>query len=554
MNTLDEVIISEYVFPYLDTWFRYRTMSQVSRSLHQLIYRPENNGIVSLDFTKIYDVDYSNGAIFSSRDRKQSRKSSIESAGTNEELHQKLWNTYSVDELFGKNMIFSKIKELKIKFKLDQIFTRELAELVGFVREMDTLRRIELISPPIDFVIDLFLDKEITDCYCLDEDNINCVDEKLENPEGESFLVNLESLWLQDVEIDTMTKIFNYNIFLKFEKLSEIFFNDIYSIKTNTASILSGSTPQSRSMSFDEVSVLSAGDQISLSNSMISPGPSPQLNMHDPFQFPPAVSQEVVHNRIEKLDLYMIPFNEALNFIKINFLHNFPNLKVLKIRCLSSAKHAGLLADVLRYKFNDAGLPSLEEIEIGFLNQDFVKFIVNVCEPNSLKKLSVTSRMDLGGVSIADELYEFGCKFDNLLELNLRINKNSQLEELIEFIKDAKFYHKIQRIKITWNLINSIELDTLVTFRHLLAEFDKFIVSSSSLFVERCGITKVYSNAFERYFFEFCQERVYCECDDCLDEREEESGIENDQHLQRIAREEWNTELSSHSREILSRI
>jgi len=577
MNKLDESVICEYVFPFLEKSFRYRTISRLSRSFRQIVYRPENNGIVSLDFTKIYDVvgDYS--AILARApsvnffyDRKQQKRFSTESQvssaanGSSDEcsslelLHQKLWNTFAMEDLFGEGKIFSQIKELRIKFKIDQIFNRELAELVGFVREMESVRRIELISPPVDFVIEMFLDRKITDCYCLDEENINCVDEKLENPEGENFLINLEQLWLQDVEIDTMTKIFNYNIFLKLKNLKEIFFNDIYSIKTSTASILSGSTPQSRSMSFDESSVVSGGgglDQVSFtSNSLLSPGPSPpaQLVMNDPFQFPPPVSQDVIHNRIEKIDLYMIPFNETLNFIKINFLHNFPNLKILRIRCLSSAKHASLLADVFRYKFIDSGLPSLEEIEIGFLNSDFIRFIVDVCEPNALRKLSVTSRIDLSGSTIADELYDFGQKFSHLSELNLRINKNSQLEELIEFLANSSFFDKIEKIKLTWNLINSIELDTLVRFRDTLNMFGRFIVSSSSLLAERKGPRKIYTDAFERYYWEFCEQRVYCECEDCLDEREEETGVENEEHLRRIAREEWNIELSLESREILN--
>jgi hypothetical protein len=563
MNKIGDDILNECIFEYLEPGFKFAVLSRLSRGFRTIVYRPENNSIVNFDFTKIYDSNslrapslaggWVPGMSGSSTcsffiDKNQQKRESVTNV---DKLHFKLWNTFDVNELFGEGGIFSKISQIKIKFKIDQIFNREFSELISHLRVMETLTKIELVSPPVDFVSELFLDQKITDCYCLDEDNINCVDERLENPEGEEFLSQLECLSLQDVEIDTMTKIFNYNFFLKFKSLKEIFFNDIYSIKTNTASILSGSTPRSRSMSFDESSVVGGlYDQQSIVT--LSPGPSPpsQLILDDPFQFPPRVSVDVVHDNIEKIDLYMIPFNEALNFIKINFLHNFPNLKVLKIRCLSSSKHAGLLTEVLRYQFASSGLPSLEEIEIGFLTAEFATLLIDVCEPNCLKKLSVTSRIDFSGESISEKLFDFGKRF-NLSEINFRIHKNTQLLEIIELIESTPLLHSLKKIKISWNLINSIEIDSLINLRGLLKNFNKFIVSSCSVVVERDAPKRIFISTFERFYFEFCQQRVYCECEECLDERDDETGIENEEHLRRIATGEWTEEISNDSRNIL---
>jgi len=580
MNVIDDHVLNEYIFQYLEPMFRFQAVSRVNKHLRSVVYSPANNSVLNLDFTRMYDIsgDYSSvllrapsvqlpgtsGGSGSSSWLKRERggnsvvPTALAAQGGEEMLHQKLWNTFEVDRLFGFGGIFSNLSQVKIKFKIDQIFNRELSEMIGYLREMESLVNIELISPPIDFVSEFFIDRKITDCYCLDEENINCVDERLENPEGEEFLINLEHLTLQDVEIDTMTKIFNYNIFIKFEKLREVFFNDIYSIKTNTASILSGSTPQSRSMSFDESTSVVGGpfggiDQMSVTSpSMLSPSPPAQLILEDPFQFPPPVAQDLVHAKIEKIDLYMIPFNEAANFIKINFLHNFPNLRVLRIRCLSSAKHAGMLGSVLNYKFRK--LPSLEEIEIGFLTTEFIRFIVDTCEPSSLRKLSVTSRLDFSGNSVSDELHDFGAKFTQLSDLNIRIHKNIQLEELCILFDETPLRSSLKRIKISWNLVNAIELDTLVKLRLILRGSNgvKFIVSSCSVVVINCTVESAsYSNAFERYYYEFCEQRVYCECDECLDERVEESGIENEEHLRRIAMQEWRNELSEESRNIL---
>jgi hypothetical protein len=529
MIRLDENSISELV-SWLDTGFLFRVVSQLNTDFRRLVYKPDHNRSLFLDFSRIHELE------------SFGRRHSSESSET-DLLHLKLWKSFSADELFGDSKMFSQLEHVTIKFKFDQnIHSRDLEELAESLRRVRSIHSIELISPPVDFLTDLFTDLTMADCYCLDEDSVNCVDERLETYVGEGFFPQLESLVVQEAEIDSFGKIFNYNIFVKFKRLKEVVFNEIYSVRhSSTASVFS-TTPRSRSMSMEDASSFLTDSVVNESLTLPSAA-SPQVLTVDPFW---VCSTAVRAHPIEVIDLYMIPFNEAYDFVRHHFLDDsFPNLKTLRIRCISSTKHCNLLTSVMEKKFNT--LPSLEEIEIGSLTKPLVEFLTSA--GRSLRKLSVTSRMDLR--NFVDDLWDFATTFP-LEELNIRISKSVQLDELAELIDQTTFWRKsLKRIKINWNLINSMSIETLVFFRHLFRHFDHFIVSA-------CGIVGTavgeevgrYSTPFEMFYYEFCEQRIFCHCTECLDR--EEPGEENELHLRRLALEEWETELSSELKQTLA--
>ena len=299
---------------------------------------------------------------------------------------------------------------------------------------------------------------------------------------------NLKKLILEEIRCESIESIFNKSPFEKFPSMNEFVLNEIFLVKLNNSS-----------------------------------------KVH----FPPSPSDSVF--RTEKIELYLIPFTEVVEFVGDFFGASFPVLKILKFKCLSSVGDANLLAAALKQQIDS--LPALEEFEAGVLTVSLLEFL-EITSWSSLRKLTIPSRLAVSGDKLVGFLTE--CPYFN--ELTIRVGSSNQVDDLSDALAELNLEH----LEIQWNTLNGISVQSLVKLRNALASFGTFNVSVRSLTADRSESKESLSTDFEIFFSEICQNRIVCECNECEDQPSEE-------HVLELARDEWD-QLDDQSRRVFSRI
>ena len=378
---------------------------------------------------------------------------------------------HSLGELFGPDGIWSELTEVRLTG-----VTRDM-DIVEWIRTIPTLERIELIRPDLESVHAILGSPEDAD------------DLKPRHP-------NLKSIRLSEIELESIHQL----EFLRLDNLKELVLNEVFLIKDDS-SFLSSPT---RRGSFD-----TCGEDLQL-----APGRKPHC--------------------LERLDLYVIPFPELLNFLNNSFsIHSFVSLNFLKIRCLSSTAHADQLAAMIAAKVEPAGWPMLAELEVGIVTSHLVKVLTDKCHPHTLRRLAFTSRVD---VAMGPDLGRLADFFPNIEEISFRAKSSSQLIEFARVLSLSNWKSSIRKLKISWTVVNSISVDSLVRLRIAMRGMPFFHAGPRMLRVDRKAhrdsVVHV-GDAFDRFYRELCHDRIVCECDECA-----QGGVD-ESHTWEMAEEEW---------------
>ena len=228
---------------------------------------------------------------------------------------------------------------------------------------------------------------------------------------------------------------------------------------------------------------------------------------------------------LERMDIYVGPFPELLNvFQRALSTVSLSNLTFLRIRCPSTPSHPDKLASVISAKVSVNGWPSLNQLEVGFVTSSLVHSLRDRCP--AVSRISFSDRVDA-------TLTEIACAFPQVHDLTLRVKHNGQLEELVQVYMNTSWRHSVDHLKVTWTVVNSMSVETLVALRvavglrffHCSA---RSLHASDSLCVRR-------ESFFCAFFDELCRDRIVCECDDCGGG----TGDVDACHILETAQEEW---------------
>ena len=260
---------------------------------------------------------------------------------------------------------------------------------------------------------------------------------------------------------------------------------------------------------------------------------------------PPSPADDFIsresHN-LKSLDLYILPFSELLNFLKLSLTRFlFPCLLHLRLRCLSSSQHADQLASVIDSKVPVGGWSSLASIEVGIVTDDLVECISSKCDPANLREMKFPSKLDL---TLMQTFYKFANRFNHVSDLTVRIKSSKQLEELAEVITDTPWQFSIDRLKISWSLVNSISVTALTRLRICLGKGRSLHASSRMASIQRED-SRGKKDAYSIFFQELCKDRLVCECEECA------GGQVVEEHVRALAEEEWEAELPRNLRDQL---
>ena len=304
----------------------------------------------------------------------------------------------------------------------------------------------------------------------------------------------LRSISICEAELESVHELDVFSI----PSLQELRLNELFLIKDQSVLTIS---PPSRAVSRDELVVVEE------------------------------LPQQTTHG-LERLELYLLPFSELLNFLKLSFsTHRFPNLSVLKIRCLSNVAHADQLASVLSAKVGDGGLPALADLDVGILTERLLNSVEAVCGQAGLRRLSFASRLE---IDVATDLLGFAQQFPDVEELTVRVKHSEQLAALAAVVADSNWKQSLKKLKLTWSVINSISAEALVALRAAVAEARRVHAAQRSFVIEsRTKSAPAIVNPFERFFVELCRDRIVCECDECA------YGDVDESHILDLAQEEW---------------
>ena len=445
-QNINEQLVS-IILQWLPEKERFGIVAETSREMSRLVWDPENNGEVFLDFV-------------------------------HDSLHVRMVENFGWKKLCAT--VWSRVRFLCIVFRENELAMPSVE--IASVLNISRLESVSLTNANSGFVWDFFANQ-----LC---DSITSI--KLSNIRCESYYC-----------------LFDDNIFTKFPKLSELILDEVYFIKWFVPS------PEgpSRLVSLD-------GDSSECESSCDE------------------VSDLVDLHPIERIEIYLIPFGEVIQFVNEFLLQQFYCLKVLKLKCLSSVKDSQLLCPILSDRIKS--LPNLEELEIGVLTPGLLAFIKRACSKVSFSKLVVPARLAVS----REKLTDFFTYFSNFKFFNVRVNSNLQIEELASVFQDT---HKLEELNIQWNTANGISAKSLISMRKTLGKRVKFFhVFSRNLRVQFADIDiqKSPSNeAFDEFFKELCQDRIVCECDECA------LSTNNPEHVLELAQEEWD-ELDEISRSV----
>lgn len=304
---------------------------------------------------------------------------------------------------------------------------------------------------------------------------------------------NVKSVTIAEAELESVHDL----CFLTIPTLTELKLNELFLIKDQSILTIS---PPSRSSSFEG-----------------------QIVERD--------ANTVAHG-LTNLELYLLPFSELLNFLKISFSsYTFPDLKRLQIRCLSGVSHADQLAAVLAAKAGDAGLSALEDFDVGILTKRLLFTLETVCSGSSLRKLSFASRLE---IDVSSDLSDFAHRFPAIENLSVRIKSSEQVVELATVVSNSNWSRSLTAVKVTWSVVNSIDGRALVRLRASLARSDNVHATQRTFILDdRVSIPISSKEPFEVFFNELCRDRIVCECDECS------CGEQDESHILELAQEEW---------------
>jgi hypothetical protein len=247
---------------------------------------------------------------------------------------------------------------------------------------------------------------------------------------------------------------------------------------------------------------------------------------------------------LERLDIYILPFGELLEFLKRSFSHCvFPSLRFFHVRCLSSPAHADQLANVIEAKVPSQGWNCLQDVDVGIVTDSLVSSLKNVCT-DQVRSVCFSARLetDLGLIAEA---------FPLIRNFSARVKHNAQLLELVHVISDSSWSGSLKNFRVSWSVVNSMSAETLVRLRISLGRLGFF--HASARLVTACTETRPKpmvqrGDGFEIFFIDICKDRIVCECDECG----AGTGDVNPAHILELAREEWDCMDQSLKAEFLS--
>jgi hypothetical protein len=372
--------------------------------------------------------------------------------------------------LFDKKGLWSQISELIL------VGLKTDSQIIRWVARLDSLESLELIAPEVAAVHDLL------DC---------------------DQLPQLKSICLRDVEFESLQEL---DLFGR-PALEELILSEIFLIKDY--SILSSSIIDLEPLSSQ------------LEDSLLNPSP------------PPTAILDKLPHVLRRLDLYVIPFPELLGYLKTAFSNYlFPDLNYLKIRCLASSTNADQLASLIDSRVETHGWSALEELEIGIATPKVIRVIEDKCNRSSLKRLAFSSRVDLTRIDV--ELHSFAAAFPNVSKISFRAKSSSQISEFADLVSRTPWRNSLDKLKISWHIVNSVGVADLVKLRIALGAMRTFIAGSRSLAASRTGIARdgMRNDGFQNFFIEVCKDRIICECEEC-------QASPDESHVVEIATEEW---------------
>jgi hypothetical protein len=246
----------------------------------------------------------------------------------------------------------------------------------------------------------------------------------------------------------------------------------------------------------------------------------------------PSVIDKRESSQLDRLDVYILPFGELLEFFKLTLSTVLlPKLSYLRIRCLTSPGHAEELAAVIDAKVPTKGWAALTDIDVGILTESLVDTIENV-SGDAIKTAAFTARVEV-------EIKRLPEVFPQIQSLTMRVKHNQQLCELIEVIQNSGWKSSLRNIRFSWSLVNSISVETFVQLRILLRAFKHFHACARYLTASTCFDKSpeiaLPSSAFDVFFTEMCVDRIVCECDNCGGG----TGDVDPSHVIETAEEEW---------------
>lgn len=228
---------------------------------------------------------------------------------------------------------------------------------------------------------------------------------------------------------------------------------------------------------------------------------------------------------LEHMDIYVGPFPELLNLLQRALSTvSLSNLTYLRIRCPTAPSHPDKLASVISAKVNVNGWPSLTQLEVGFVNSSLIHSLRDRCP--GVSRISFSDRVDAS-------LGEVACAFPQVVDITLRVKHDSQLQELVQVFMSTSWRHSVDHIKVTWTVVNSMSIDTLIALRVSVGlKFfhcsPRSLIASDSLCVRR-------ESYFCAFFDELCRDRIVCECNDCA------GGDFDPSHILEMAQDEWDS-------------